>query len=650
MRRLRGPARRPKTRHRVQDPLVDFAKKDSILACVDSPRDLRLLNHEELTRLAEEIRELIIETTSVAGGHLASSLGAVELAIAIHRALDSPRDRIIWDVGHQAYAHKIITGRREQFATLRQLGGIGGFPRRAESEHDVVDSGHAGTAISYGMGLALARDMLQQEFAVCAVIGDGSMTSGIAYEAMNQAGHHLDSNLIIVLNDNEMSISRNVGGLAAYLSRLRIKPGYTHLKEELEDVLRTMPGLGDGILKMASQVKDSITHALVPGMLFESLGLKYVGPINGHDIEEVEETVREAGEIDGPVLIHAVTVKGKGYGPAERRPDEFHGVSSFDVPSGAIKSKQGARSYTDVFSEAILKLARENEKLVAITAAMKLGTGLDTFSKRFPERFFDVGIAEQFGVNLAAGLALGGLRPVVAIYSTFLQRALDQISHDVCLHDLPVVFAIDRAGLVGQDGSTHHGYFDISFLRMIPNMTVMAPGCAVELEAMLRLAVEMGSPVAIRFPRGEAPDMDGVGLAELEQGCGEVVAEGADVALLALGDMVPVAIEVAGLLAAAGIAASVINARFAKPIDAGFLVGAVAGRRLVVTLEDGVMAGGFGSAVEEILAGVDGSPPVLLKGLPDSFVEHGPTGALFDMLGLSAAAIAAEVLEILGAQ
>lgn len=611
---------------------------------MDSPRDLRLLDESELARLAAEIRQLIIETTSTAGGHLASSLGAVELAIAIHRALDSPRDRIIWDVGHQAYAHKIITGRREEFRTLRQSGGISGFPRRSESPHDVVNSGHAGTALSYGLGLALARDLLGEDYAICTVIGDGSMTSGVAYEAMNQAGHQLGSNLIIVLNDNEMSISRNVGGLAAYLSRLRIKPGYTHLKKELEEVLRTMPGLGDGLYNLASQVKESITHALVPGMLFEALGLKYVGPIDGHNIAEVEETVREAREIEGPVLIHAVTMKGKGYEHAERRPSEFHGVSSFDVATGRMKSKAGSRAYTDVFSDTMVELGRQRPRLVAITAAMKLGTGLDEFSKRFPQRFFDVGIAEQVGVNLAAGLALGGLQPVVAIYSTFLQRAFDQISHDVCLGNLPVVFAVDRAGVVGQDGATHHGYFDVSYMRMLPNMTVMAPATGGEMDAMLRFALDAGGPVAVRFPRGEALELDGVGASALANGQGEVVKEGDDVALFALGDMVAVALEAAGLLAGQGVAATVVNARFAKPTDEGFVGSVASGKKLIVTLEDNVVAGGYGSGIESIVDATEEGARVLVLGLPDSYIEHGSIPELLEQVGLSAGAVASRVL------
>jgi 1-deoxy-D-xylulose-5-phosphate synthase len=616
---------------------------------VNSPRDLRLLDEAELVRLASEIRELIVRTTSTAGGHLASSLGAVELTIAIHRALDSPRDKVIFDVGHQSYAHKIITGRRDEFATLRQMGGISGFPRRAESPHDVVDSGHSGNAISYGLGMALARDLLRQDHAVCSVIGDGSMTSGVAYEAMNQAGHQLNSNLIIVLNDNEMSISKNVGGIAAYLSRLRIKPGYTHFKEELEEILRTMPGFGDGIIKVASQVKDTVTHALVPGMLFEALGLKYVGPIDGHDMAEVEETMREARGIEAPVLIHAVTVKGKGYEHAERRPDEFHGVSGFDWKTGQMTRKPGSRAYTDVFSDAMVELGRERPRLVAVTAAMKLGTGLEAFSRRYPARFFDVGIAEQLGVNLAAGLALGGLEPVVAIYSTFLQRAFDQISQEVCLQDLPVVFAVDRAGLVGQDGSTHHGYFDISYMRMLPNMTVMAPATGQELAAMLRLALDLGSPAAVRFPRGQAGEIEGVGAEELVPGRGELIRAGDDVVIFAIGDMVRHGLEAASMLEESGVSASVVNARFAKPVDEESIRAAAAGRKLAVTMEDNVGAGGYGNAVAGIIGASLPGLEVMVRSLPDSYVEHGPTELLLEQVGLSASSVSRAILEALGA-
>ena len=619
--------------------------RPSILDKVNVPSDINLIPEHELDQLAEEIRELIIETTSVTGGHLASSLGAVELAIAVHRALDAPRDRIIWDVGHQAYAHKILTGRRDQFQTLRQYGGISGFPKRAESEYDVVDSGHAGTAISYGLGLVIARDLIGENYAVAAIIGDGSMTSGVAYEAMDQAGHHISSNLLIILNDNEMSISQNVGGIASYLSRLRLKPGYAHLKEELGDILKTMPGLGDGLVRVASQVKDSVTHALVPGVLFEALGLKYVGPIDGHNIAQVEDTIREAFIVDGPVLIHAVTRKGKGYEHSERRPEKFHGVSGFDIENGMMTKKAGQIAYTDIFAKAMVKLGEKNPRIVAITAAMKLGTGLDAFSRRFPRRFFDVGIAEQFAVNLAAGFALGGLQPVVAIYSTFLQRAFDQLSQEICLQNLPVVFAVDRAGLVGEDGATHHGYFDISYLRVLPNMTVMAPGSGDELEKMLVFALDLGSPVAVRFPRGRAETLQGVGEEPLVLGRGEIVRHGSDVAILALGDMVGIAVETSKALEESGISAAVANARFAKPIDRELLQGLTKGKKLVVTMEHNVASGGFGSGVLEALKESQSRVPFMLKALPDVFVQHGKTAELLDEVGLSATNVAAEIVD-----
>lgn len=617
--------------------------ESTVLARVNSPRDLRQLPPEDLESLAAEIRQLIIETTSRTGGHLASSLGAVELAIAIHRALDTPADRVIWDVGHQAYAHKILTSRRDRFDTLRQKGGISGFPRRVESEYDVVDSGHAGASVSYAMGLALARDLKGDEYAVAAVIGDGAMTSGVAYEALNQAGHHPGTRLIVILNDNEMSISQNVGGIASYLSRLRIKPGYTHIKEEFEEVLKTMPGLGDGLFKLATQVKDSLTHALVPGMLFESFGLKYVGPIDGHDISAIEETIREARGIQVPVLIHAITQKGKGYDHSERMPEKFHGVSAFDSSTGQTITKAGEVAYTEKFSDVMLELGAEKPEVVAVTAAMKLGTGLDAFSRRYPRRFFDVGIAEQFAVNLAAGFALGGLKPVVAIYSTFLQRSFDQLSQEVCLQKLPVVFAVDRAGIVGEDGATHHGYFDISYMRMLPNMAVMAPGDADELPAMLRFALELDSPVAIRFPRGRAAELDEVGNEPFAVGRGEVVAEGGDIALLALGDMVEVALQARELLETTGVSTAVVNARFAKPLDEEFLVAVANGKKLVVTLEDNVVAGGYGSGVLEVLGRRLPGTRVIVKGLPDEYVQHGKVSDLLDDVGLSATKIAEEV-------
>lgn len=621
---------------------------EPVLDRVSTPADLKRLAQRELDPLAKEVRDLIIETTSHTGGHLASSLGAVEISIALLRALDTPRDRVVWDVGHQAYSYKILTGRREDFHSLRQYGGISGFPRRSESEYDVVDSGHAGSSISYGLGLALARDALGDDYKVAVVIGDGSMTSGVAYEAMNQAGHHLSSNLIIVLNDNGMSISSNVGGFSSYLSRIRIRPGYTHMKEEFEEVLKTLPALGDGLIKLAGQFKESFTHALVPGMLFESLGLKYVGPIDGHDIPLLEETFKQAAGVSSPVLIHVITRKGMGYDYSEKKPERFHGVSSFDSATGKMTKNRDV-TYTEVFGDAVIKVARDDTRVVAITAAMKLGTGLDPFSKMFPDRFLDVGIAEQFAVNVAGGLALGGLRPIVVIYSTFLQRAFDQLSQEICLQRLPVVFVIDRAGLVGEDGATHHGYFDLSYLRMLPNMTVMAPGEPREFEPMLRFAMEMGSPVALRFPRGKARKVARAGRKKIEVGRGEVVSRGKDVALLAIGDMLPMAAEIAVSLSGSGVDASVVNARFVKPLDAEFLADVAGGKRLLVTIEDNVVSGGFGSAVLELLNSAGIRVPVLVKGLPDRYVDHGKISELMDEVGLTAEKVTSEIVRTLDA-
>ena len=616
---------------------------NSILARINSPADLKRLDYRELEILAGQIRELIIETTSETGGHLASSLGAVELAVAVHRALDSPRDRVIWDVGHQAYAHKILTGRRDDFHTLRKYGGVSGFPRRSESEFDVVDSGHSGASISYGLGLALARDLMGEDNTIAVVVGDGSMTSGVAFEALNQAGHQLKSNLIIILNDNEMSISKNVGGFSSYLSRIRIKPAYKHLKEELEEILESFPAVGDELVRFASHVKDSVSHALVPGILFEAFGVKYVGPIDGHDIKLIEETISEAKEVEGPVLIHAVTEKGKGYMHAEQSPDKFHGVPPFDRATGRLLNEAGLKTYTSLFGEEMVKLARDVPELIAITAAMKLGTGLEHFSSLYPQRFFDVGIAEQMAVNLAAGFALGGMKPVVAVYSTFLQRAFDQLSQETCLQKLPVVFVVDRAGLVGEDGATHHGYFDVSYLRILPNMTVMAPGDGSELGAMLRFALESGTPVAIRFPRSRALFIDGVGCEPIKHGVGEVIRVGEDIVLHALGDMVSIAVKVHEILKEEGVQSTVVNARFAKPIETDFLRDVCEGKKLVVTLEDNVTTGGFGSAVSATLREAGIEVPVLIYGLPDRYVDHGTIEELFKEVGLYPSDIAAGI-------
>lgn len=617
---------------------------DSILKRVNSPSDLKSLSYEELECLASEIRELIIETTSLAGGHLASNLGVVEIAIAVHRAFDAPLDKVIWDVGHQAYAHKILTGRREAFKTLRQKGGIAGFPRRRESPYDVIDSGHSGGSISYGVGLALSRELTGSDYGIVVIVGDGSMTSGVAYEAMNQAGHHLNSNLVVLLNDNEMSISKNVGGFASYLSRIRIKPSYTYVKKEIESILSAFPGWGEAIYRVITNFKESISHALLPGLLFEAIGLKYVGPIDGHNIKELEQTLIEARKVDGPVLIHALTRKGCGYPPAEEKPDEFHGVGPFDKETGSLEKKQGIRTYTDIFSDAITTIAGDRKKLVAITAAMKLGTGLDKFSKRFPDRFFDVGIAEQLAVNLAAGLAIGGFEPVVAVYSTFLQRAFDQISQEVCLQNLNVVFVVDRAGLVGEDGSTHHGYFDISYLRLLPNMTIMAPADGRELELMLRYAIELGTPAAIRFPRNLADFIQGYEPSSISTGKGDLLKDGSDVMIIAVGDMVSRALRATEILAGEGISAGVVNARFAKPLDSDFFKNACVGKKLVVTLENNTLSGGFGSALIELFCDSGLELRVMRKGIPDRYIEHGTIDQLIDEIGLSPEKISKDVV------
>lgn len=618
--------------------------EETVLERINGPKNLQALTPEELVQLSEEIRDLIIKTTSETGGHLSSSLGAVDLTIALHLTLDTPKDKIIWDVGHQCYAHKILTGRRKNFSTLRQYGGISGFPRHDESEYDVVDSGHAGSSVSHALGIAIGRDLAGDDYAVVAVIGDGSMTSGVAYEAMNQVGHqNLDSNLIIILNDNEMSISRNVGAIAKYLSRLRIKPEYTHVKEEVKGVLEKMSSFGDGLIRRATFVKEALAHAFIPGILFESLGLKYVGPIDGHNIEDLSEAICEAKKIKGPVLLHVITQKGKGFNFSEEKPDRFHGVSSFDCQTGEFVKTHSVPSYTSIFSESLVELARERKNIVAITAAMKLGTGLDKYSKEFPERFIDVGIAEQLGVNIGAGLAISGMKPVVAIYSTFLQRGFDQLSQEVCLQGLPVLFIVDRAGLVGEDGATHHGYFDLTYLRALPNMVVLSPGDGDELAEMIRFAIDLDAPAAIRFPRGFADFIPEVGKTPIEMGKGEIVREGADVVIIAIGDMVCRAMKVEKVLRRQGISASVVNARFAKPLDINYYRSITSGKELVVTLENNVLRGGFGSAVMEVLseAGID--IPVLTNGLPDRYVNHGTIEELMEEVGLSITEISAGI-------
>jgi 1-deoxy-D-xylulose-5-phosphate synthase len=591
---------------------------------IDSPEDIRRLDTEQLNGLAAEIRERIIRTVAMTGGHLASSLGTVELTLAIHYVFNTPQDKLVWDVGHQAYAHKILTGRRDRFSTLRQQGGLSGFPRREESPYDVFNVGHSGTSISAATGIAEAKCLTRQPGKVIAVIGDGSMTSGIAFEAFNWAGDR-KKNLIIILNDNEMSISPNVGAMSAYLNRLMTGQTVTKLKAEIKGFLKTIPGIGEQMVKFTRQLEESLKAFIVPGALFEDLGFTYVGPLQGHRLDRLIRTLQNVREMEGPILVHVVTTKGKGYPYAETEPLRYHGISAFDVETGrSLTPSDPTPTYTEIFGRTLVRLAGEDSRIVAITAAMCEGTGLTDFARTYPHRFFDVGIAEQHAVTFAAGLATEGLIPVVAIYSTFLQRAYDQIIHDVCLQNLPVVFALDRGGLVGDDGATHQGMFDLAYLRSIPNLVVMAPKDENELRRMLETAVSCGRPAAVRYPRGKAVGvpLDASG-SPLDIGLGEVLADGRDLAIVAIGAMVQPAAAAAARLRQEGISARVINARFVKPLDRTLLCAAAAETGKVLVVEENVLAGGFGGAVLELLAR-EGVGPTKVKclGIADEFVEH----------------------------
>ncbi|MCK4272043.1 1-deoxy-D-xylulose-5-phosphate synthase [bacterium] len=618
-----------------------------ILDGINSPADLRKLSIPELVILSQEIREQIIAVVSEHGGHLAPSLGAVELAIALHYVFDTPRDKIIWDVGHQAYAHKLLTGRRDSFHTLRQYGGISGFCKRSESEYDVFDAGHASTSISSALGIACARDLAGEDFKVVAVIGDGSMTGGLAFEGLNNAGA-LGRDIIVVLNDNTMSISKNVGALSTYLTDLITNPLYNRLKGDIWQLTGKMARVGKRIRGLAGRMEESIKSFLVPGIFFEAFGFRYFGPIDGHNHTQLIKTLKQIKEFKGPILLHMLTKKGKGYKFAEQDASKFHGIGAFEKINGMVTSSKKVPSYTQVFGETMVQLAARNKKVVVITAAMSIGTGLTTFGERFPDRFFDVGIAEQHAVTFAAGLACQGYRPVVAIYSTFLQRAFDQIVHDVALQKLPVVFAIDRGGIVGEDGPTHHGVLDLSMLREIPNIVIMAPRDENELKHMLKTAVCYdGGPVAIRYPRGS-----GVGvplkqrLKLIEIGKWEIVRQGSDAAILAVGSMVHPALKAAQKLSKKVVDVTVINSRYIKPLDDDMLRD-VAGRyNHIVTVEENVLAGGFGAAVLEFLTTerLD-KVKVTRLGLPDRFIEHGPKGLLLSKLGLDDRGIFSSVLK-----
>lgn len=615
-----------------------------ILDRIEKPNDIKKIAPEEYGQLAREIRRFLVRKISRTGGHLASNLGVVELTMAIHLCCNLPEDKIVWDVGHQCYIHKLLTGRKDGFDTLRQFEGMSGFPKRAESDCDVIDTGHSSTSISAALGLAKARDIQGEDRKIFAVIGDGALSGGMAFEALNNAAR-LKSNLIIVLNDNQMSISKNVGGMSSYLGKIRTNTNYTGLKEDVERALQKMPHLGNVLTDQIRGLKDIIKRILIPGMLFEDMGLTYIGPIDGHDIRQMITAFQSAAKLNKAVLVHVSTQKGKGYPPAQKDPSSFHGVAPFYIRDGKERHKgEKKTTYTDVFSQTILEEARENRKLTAISAAMPLGTGLTAFSKEFPSRFFDVGIAEEHAVTFAAGMAAGGLHPVVAIYSTFLQRAYDQMIHDVCIDSLPVTFAVDRAGLVGSDGETHQGIFDLAYLMQMPNLTVMAPKNVWELREMLRFAFAQQAPVAIRYPRGKAYE----GLQEhqkpIVEGKSEWIVKESQIALLAVGSMVETAVQVRERLKEQGYHVSIVNVRFVKPIDDTMLEETAKEHVLVVPMEEGIKNGGFGEAVAAWYQGTE-NLKVCPIALPDQFIEHGSVELLKKKYQLDVEGITERIIE-----
>lgn len=614
-----------------------------VLEKIQKENDIKNLEPGELEVLAQEIREFLIEKISVTGGHLASNLGVVELTMALHLAFQLPEDKLIWDVGHQAYTHKLLTGRKAGFDGLRKYGGMSGFPKRKESECDAFDTGHSSTSISAGLGYVAARDIQGQHHYVVSIIGDGSLTGGMAYEALNNASH-LKHNFIIVLNDNNMSISENVGGMSSYLNGLRTADAYTGLKKGVEDTLKKIPVRGEKIVDQLKKTKSSVKQLFVPGMFFEDMGITYLGPVDGHDIRKLYKTFKEAKRVNHAVLVHVLTKKGKGYAPAEENPSRFHGTGPFVIETGEPKSPSKRDSYTDVFSKVITDIGKSNEKVVAITAAMADGTGLSRFGKKFPERFYDVGIAEEHALTFAAGLAAGGMKPVVALYSSFLQRAYDQTIHDICLQKLPVVLAVDRAGLVGNDGETHQGLFDLSFLSMIPNMTILSPKNRWEMADMIRYAVDFEYPIAVRYPRGEAYE----GLKEfrtpIEYGKSELLYEEEEIAVIFVGHMASLAEEVRKELKKRGHHCSLVNARFVKPVDTDMLDRLAEGHKLIVTIEENVLTGGFGQQVLDYVSRAELPVRVLNVGIPDDYVEHGNVEVLRAEVGLEKNKIVEQIL------
>lgn len=593
-----------------------------MLEQIENVNDIKKIEKEKLPDLAQEIREFLVEKISENGGHLASNLGVVELTMALHLMLDLPKDRLIWDVGHQAYTHKILTGRKDQFDQMRKYGGMSGFPKRKESDCDAFDTGHSSTSISAGLGYVKARDLQGEDYTVVSVIGDGALTGGMAYEALNNASQ-LKTNFIIILNDNNMSISENVGGISTYLSKIRTDRSYTDLKNGVEQTLNRIPVYGDKLVRGIRSTKQGLKQMLVPGMFFEEMGIKYLGPVDGHNIGQLTRVLSDAKRVEGAVIVHVVTKKGKGYGPAERMPSRFHGAEPFDRETGVPCARKKKASYTDVFSTVMCKMGARDPKLVAITAAMPDGTGLKRFRNMYRDRFFDVGIAEEHAVTFAAGLAAGGMKPVVAVYSSFLQRAYDQVIHDVCIQNLPVVFAVDRAGLVGSDGETHQGIFDLSYLSGIPNMCVMSPKNKWELADMLKYAIDYQGPIALRYPRGEAYDGLETFRAPIAFGKSEILYDECSLALVAVGSMVKTAIAVRELLKEIGYSCTVVNARFVKPIDEEMLSYLAADHSMVVTMEENIKNGGFGEKVLEYYNETGSKVKVLQIALPDDYIEHG---------------------------
>lgn len=615
---------------------------DNILDKVNLPKDLKDLNMEEKEKLAEEIRKFIIENVSKTGGHLASNLGVVELTIALHSVFNMPGDKVIWDVGHQTYVHKILTGRKDKFSTLRQMNGLAGFPKTSESEYDSFNTGHSSTSISVALGMAKARDIKKEKNNVIAVIGDGALTGGMALEALNDAGCS-NTNLIVILNDNEMSISKNVGGISMLLGRIRTKKAYTKSNQYLKSSINKVPYIGKKIINITRKLKYGIKQLFIPNMFFEDLGFQYLGPIDGNNLEKVQDLLEIAKKLKGPVLVHVVTKKGKGYKPAEENPDKYHSTSSFDIETGKSKKEKGI-DYSKVFGEKLVDLAKENRKIIAITAAMCDGTGLSKFKKQFPERFFDAGIAEQHALGLAAGMAKDGLIPVVPIYSSFYQRGYDQVIHDICLQNLPVVMCVDRAGIVGNDGETHQGILDLAFFSLIPNLTILAPKDFKELEQMLEFAINLKRPVVIRYPRGGEGKIKFGNHSEIKLGKAELIKEGTDITIIGIGKMVERAKEVSNLLEESGISCEVINARFLKPFDKETVLNSINKTNRVITIEDGILRSGLATTVKELAIEKDiKSLSIKSYGYNDIFVKHGSVEELENVYGLDAKSIVESV-------